>query len=917
MIKRGYGRKHTKTGCCKPRSPMTSLSIILALILFAALLPAFGLDPAAAQDAVEVPEPERPAMADSRLTYKPGEVLVKFSSGEAAARIGEFLEGAGLADDLEEVFREGGELLTLLRLDGGMSVKNAVWLLSPLAGVLYAEPNYIAHALYTPADPDYDLQWGLENTGQDIGRVGTPGADIGAPEAWDLEKGFTDPVTVAVIDTGMDATHPDLDDKIWNNGGEVPGNGIDDDVNGYVDDATGFNWAGITQSRFYYRNTSSGAYTYTVWRFGYDPTRQKFAQSIKGTGQDLTHVGVLLQKVGSPSGGITVSLRSTIDGADLASFSISPAEVSSGGSEVYKELSAAQSLADGTTYYLVFQTANNSTSDYYYMYHNYSNDPPDAYTDQYDCYRDGQEYRWDGDASWLTYAKSDFFFITNPNANPRDDNGHGTHVGGIVGAEEGNAEGGVGVSFGAGLMPLKVMDCTGSGSYDDITAAIYYAADNGAEVINMSLGGTGYSQAMQEAVDHAHDAGVVVLAASGNSGDSTMQYPAGCDNVIGVGATTNKDEIASFSTFNASVDVSAPGRYIYSTMPTYAVALNSWGYAQDYDYLSGTSMATPMAAGLAALVLSAEPRYGSGQVEQWMEQFADDKSPAGRDDYFGYGRINAYATLAGMPPWPEVTGIEPPSDRVGAQVIVEGTAFGSTRGSSYVSFGGMQAAQYDSWSDESIVCHVPAGVSGLAEVVVTTPVGSSNHAYFSVLPGIMGIEPGSGPVGRKVTITGSAFGSTRGSSSVSFGGEPVSIYDSWADGSIACYVPVGVSGQVEVTVTTAGGTSNAAAFNVTAPATTWYLAEGSTSGGMETYVLVQNPGDTEARVTLSFMTGEGPRNGPTAVLPAGTRKTFKVNDYVTSWDVSTRVSSDSPVVAERAMYGNSRTWAHDSVGAIP
>ena len=118
-------------------------------------------------------------------------------------------------------------------------------------------------------------------------------------------------------------------------------------------------------------------------------------------------------------------------------------------------------------------------------------------------------------------------------------------------------------------------------------------------------------------------------------------------------------------------------------------------------------------------------------------------------------------------------------------------------------------------------------------------------------------------------------------------------------------------------MTTPGGTSGGVPFGITAPAPTWYLAEGSTAGGMETFILVQNPGDAPAQVTLSFLTAEGERPGPGATLAPGTRRTFKANDYVNSYDVSTRVESDQPVVAERAMYGNSRAWAHGSIGIIP
>jgi hypothetical protein len=106
-------------------------------------------------------------------------------------------------------------------------------------------------------------------------------------------------------------------------------------------------------------------------------------------------------------------------------------------------------------------------------------------------------------------------------------------------------------------------------------------------------------------------------------------------------------------------------------------------------------------------------------------------------------------------------------------------------------------------------------------------------------------------------------------------------------------------------------------IGVTTPAPTWYLAEGSTAGGMETFILVQNPNGVEAEVQLTFVTESGPQAGPSAVLPPGTRFTWKANDYVDSYNVSTTVSSDQPVVAERSMYGDGRTWAHDSIGYSP
>jgi subtilisin family serine protease len=826
---------------------------------------------------------------------------------------------AGVDGVLEEIGRQGRELIQLLKLTPGVSVERAVQALQSLAGVVYAEPNYIARAAYTPSDPDYQPeQWGLHNTGQTIdGQAGTSDADIDGPEAWDIERGQSNPVTVAVIDTGIDLGHPDLSGKI---GG-------------------GYNWAGITQSRYYYYDYSyTPPQRYTTARyFGYSSSTLKRAQSITGTGQPLDHVGFFLQKTGSPTGNITVSLRSARDGMSLASYTITPAEVSVIRSEIYKQLSPAVTLTSGSTYYLVLETANNDSTNYYYLYDNWGTSNPS--TDQYDPYRDGQESRWDGSV-WVEYPNDDLYFRTNPNAAPRDDNGHGTHVGGIIGAEANNGNGGVGVSFGAHLMPLKALDCTGSGPYSDIISAIYYAADNGAGVINMSLGGPSSSSALQDAVSYAHGKGVAIFAAAGNDGNTTIDYPAGCGNVMGVGATTNQDLKADFSNYNSSVDISAPGWYVYSTMPTYPVALNGWGYAQDYDYLSGTSMAAPMASGLAALVRSAKPGYTPGQVEQVMEDFADDLGAAGRDDYFGYGRINAFRTLEKMPAFPYIDHLSPSSTAVGEKVTIYGTAFGSGGAGSYVSFDGVQATRYDIWGDTTIECRVPPGISGQVQVTVTTPGGTSNGLPFTV------------KAPPPMTTWYLAEGATAG------GFETWVLVQNPGDAAVDIDMRLQTeSGEVpgprdtipartrrsynlekyvntynvSTKVTSSGGGvvceramygGNRAwghdSIGVTSPATTWYLAEGATAGGFETWVLVQNPGDAAASVGLTYMTPGGTVPGPHLDIPANTRFSVNVSDLVPNdYNVSTVVISDRPVVAERAMYWGGRTGGSDSIGCAP
>ena len=873
------------------------------------------------------------------FAFRPGEVLARFAGAGAAGGVKAALARMGFARSVEELLPEGGGPLERLALGVTFDPERAALLLEALPQVVYAEPDYAARLDYAPTDPDYQPeQWGLNNYGQVIeGQTGLPGADIGAEEAWGIEKGFSDPVTVAVVDTGMDLAHPDLDGNVWDNAGEVPGNGADDDFNGYADDALGYNWAGITQGRYYFYDYVEEEYSTTAWYFGYSSINQVLAQSIRGTGSQLTHVGVLLQKVGSPPAGISVSVRSSLNGADLASFSIAPGEVSEMGGEVYKLLSTPISLADGAAYYLVFQTSNLDTSNHYYLYHNFVDDPPDPDTDQYDPYRDGHEYRWNGFA-WQEFDSWDFYFRTNPNANPRDDNGHGTHVGGIAGAEEGNGEGGVGISFGARLMPLKVLDCTGSGTYADIVSGIRYAADNGAEVINLSLGGTAYSAAMQDAVDYARGKGVVVVASAGNNGDGTVLYPAGCEGVAGVGATTNRDERAGFSNYNQYMDLVAPGLFIYFTMPTYPVALNSWGYGNGYDYLSGTSMAAPMVSGVAALVRSFRPGYGPDDVQDAMQENAKDLGAPGRDDEFGYGRMDAAATLEAIGAAPLLASLSPSRGGVGEKVTLEGEAFGPSRGGSAVAFGGEEATLYDSWSDTSVTCYVPAGVSGIVEVTVTTDGGTSNALAFTVSgpapSATWYLSEGCTEGGFEIWVLVQNPGDEPASVAIDFqtsegpvGGPRETVparsrrtYDlgkyvtSWdvstavtSDRPVVC----------ERAVYGGGRTFAHDSIGATAPSATWYLSEGCTEGGFEIWVLVQNPGDEPASVAIDFQTSEGPVGGPRETVPARSRRTYDLGKYVTSWDVSTAVTSDRPVVCERAVYGGGRTFAHDSIGYAP
>jgi thermitase len=223
-----------------------------------------------------------------------------------------------------------------------------------------------------------------------------------------------------------------------------------------------------------------------------------------------------------------------------------------------------------------------------------------------------------------------------------DDNGHGTHVSGTIGACTDNAVGVSGANWAVQLMGVKVLDYSGSGSLTAVASGIKWAADNGAKVINLSLGTPTRSRTLQRAVDYAWRKGAVLACAAGNDGTSTLMYPAAYPNCIAVAATDASDAKADFSNYGASwVDVAAPGVNILSTMQDqwdWCFLCYGYGYLEGYDALSGTSMATPHVAGLAALVWARGQCTTNTCVRSKIESTAD--AIAGTGTYWKYGRVN-------------------------------------------------------------------------------------------------------------------------------------------------------------------------------------------------------------------------------------------------------------------------------------
>ncbi|WP_440954619.1 S8 family serine peptidase [Methanosarcina sp. Mfa9] len=295
-------------------------------------------------------------------------------------------------------------------------------------------------------------------------------------------------------------------------------------------------------------------------------------------------------------------------------------------------------------------------------------------------------------------------FINN-DAHPNDDNQHGTHVAGTIAQSTNNGYGVAGVAYDCTIMPVKVLDAEGSGTLQQLIDGIYFAADNGAQVISMSLGfSPGYypGPALDNALEYAYDNGITIVAAAGNDGTGTVGYPAAYDKCIAVGATKYDGTLAYYSNYGSALDVTAPGGdstvdqngdgygdgILQNTFDGDPTKFNFW-------FFQGTSMATPHVSGVAALLI-ANGSSTPEEVRTAIEQSAKDKGEPGWDQYYGYGIVDAKAALdymgkAQQPPAPNT----PPVANAGGPYSAEE---GQT-----VTFNGSNS--YDPDQDGSIVSY--------------------------------------------------------------------------------------------------------------------------------------------------------------------------------------------------------------------
>lgn len=392
-------------------------------------------------------------------------------------------EAAAAADHVLVRYRADGEVRPVGT--SGLSPADAVALLSSNPAVASAEPDFLYHAAAFPNDPLYHEQWYVDA--------------VRLPEAWEFAKG-SQVVTVAVLDSGVDLSHPDLRDRIWTNPGEIPGNGIDDDKDGYVDDAHG-------------------------WDF--------------------------------------------VDGDADAD-----PEVQVG------------SQAEGTQ--------------------------------------------------------------------------HGTLIAGIIGAAGNNGEGVTGAAWNVRLMPLRVLDSQGSGTTYDVVRAVRYAVAKGVKIINISFTGSNYSESLADALQKAHDAGVLIVAAAGNEGDTERggdlnlrpAYPVcyrGKNDesiVLGVASLGRDGTKSSFSSYGSyCIGISAPGESFFTTQ-VFRPAIK--GFTEPYgDSWFGSSLSAPLVSGVAALVASMDPSLGPDAIRAYLTSTAKDINPLNGPyaGYLGTGEVDAAAAV--------------------------------------------------------------------------------------------------------------------------------------------------------------------------------------------------------------------------------------------------------------------------------
>jgi len=445
-----------------------------------------------------------------------------------------------------------------------------------------------------------------------------------------------------------------------------------------------------------------------------------------------------------------------------------------------------------------------------------------------------------------------------------DNNGHGSLVAGAAAANTNNTVGLAGIDWSADILPIIV----DSGGIPESKSAqgIKYAADNGADIINLSYGAATYSQAEREAVDYAREKGCVIVAARGNNGDDEIMYPACCANVIGVGASDKTDQRASLSSYGYGLDVMAPG-----------VDIVGPEYTSDTTYVkgSGTSFAAPLVSGEAGLILAEHAGISPCELEWRIEGSAQGGGTWSRDTGYGIVDMDTALTMSGAG---YQDTMEPNNTQDQAQDLDTGA---------YQS--------YVSCNSDIDVYRIQPDMSGYAGfALLNIPAGCDYDLWL-----------------YQEEINDDPINGTLVAYSLNSDDTPEAIEYSVEAGETYYLV-----------VDTYGGYSTQDEYDllVLNPyiSASWFFAEGYTGSGFNEWLCVQNPGDVPANVQIAYMFEDSQDFREYPVAPHS-RYTINVNNEVgPGRNVSAELYSEVPIVAERPMYFDYKgKWqgGHDVVGA--
>jgi len=452
---------------------------------------------------------------------------------------------------------------------------------------------------------------------------------------------------------------------------------------------------------------------------------------------------------------------------------------------------------------------------------------------------------------------------------PQDDESHGTAVAGIIGAVGNNRDGVTGISWRVKLLPIKALNAQGRGPDSAMVKAILYAADNGAQVINISSTGTRYSAALETAVEYAQDKGALVVAAAGNTGDgdNAVNYPAAFGGVLAVSAIDDHDQLAAFSQRQQYVALAAPGVDVAST---------AWSGAGRgmYASQSGTSIAAPHVSGAAALLWGLRPDMTAAQIFDTLRSSADHVNST--DLGFGAGILNVARAVSsarlGIPPRAADT-VAVQAERPALAVVPAPAPLPRESRRWYFAEGSTQTP-----FEVNFALLNPNPQPTVAHFLFVSPVG--RQTPFDLL-----MAPNS-----RATLDAS---------------------DVMPNAEFATIVNTDLPVYVERSMYFGHDGHSAAGARQTAK--TWYLAEGSTVPPFETWVLLLNPNAAPTLVQLRFMREDGSVVEHTELVPGMGRRSVYVNALFTTSGFATQVTSDQPIVVERAMYFDRGQGGHDTM----